>query len=108
MVYTNIIEQLGDGRSAEQIRSTIGGLDLVPASHLPNPNVPALLEQVFMKIARYRNALVEVIRRFGGELLNELEFEFGLITSVGVNVGFPPSVSIAVEHTASTQAITRY
>jgi hypothetical protein len=108
MLYTNIIELLKHDKSAEDIRKKMEELGLVPPSTLPNPHIPTLLTRALNKIAQYRRALVEVIRRYGGELLNELEFEPGLTISVGVAIGFPPSVTIAVEHTASAKTITRY
>jgi hypothetical protein len=43
---------------------------------------------------------VEIVKSYGGQLLNELSVELELTVSVGVNVGIPPSLSIAVEHTA--------
>lgn len=80
----------------------------MPVEVLPNPNEMALLNRAFGKIAQYRRALVEIIKRFGGELLNELEFEVGLSISVGVDIGFPPAVTIAVEHTAVARTVTSY
>jgi hypothetical protein len=108
LLYANIIELLKHDKSAEQIRLKMEELGLVPPGTLPNPNMPALLSRALDKIAQYRRALVELIRRYGGELLNELEFEAGLTISVGVNIGFPPSVAIAVEHTATARTTIRY
>lgn len=108
MLYTNIIELLKHGKNAAEIRAKMEELGLVPEKTLPNPNVPALLTRALDKVAQYRRALVEVIKRYGGELLNELEFEAGRTISVGVNIGFPPSVAIAVEHTASVKTVTQY
>jgi hypothetical protein len=100
MLYTNIIELLKSGKQAPEIRRTFEEYGLVPAGVLPNPNEMALLARAFNKIAQYRQALVDIVKRFGGELLNELEFEAGQTISVGVSVGFPPAVTIAIEHTA--------
>jgi hypothetical protein len=108
MIYTNIIELLKQGQSAQTIREKMEELGLVPPGKLPNPNVPALLTKALNKIAQYRRALVEIIKRYGGEILNEMEFETGLTISVGVAIGFPPAVTIAVERTATTQTITRF
>ncbi len=108
MLYSNIIELLKSGKSAEEIRSTIEGLGLVPTGKLPNPNVPALLNKAFNKVAQYRRALVEIIKGYGGALLNELSFEVGRTISVGVSIGFPPAVTIAVEHTATVKTTTAY
>jgi len=109
MLYANIIELLKSGKSAAAIRSKFEGeLGLMREGTLPNPNVPAQLTKAFQKISQYRKALVEIIKRFGGELLNELSFEVGLTVSVGVSVGFPPAVIISVEHTATVQEITKY
>jgi hypothetical protein len=60
-----------------------------------------MLQKAFDKLAVYRRALVELVLRFGGELLIELGFEFGLTVNVGVSVGFPPAVTIAIEHTSA-------
>jgi hypothetical protein len=108
MIYTNIIEQLKQGKSAADIRQQFEALDLVPEGYLPNPNVPALLNKAFTKVARYRRALIDIVKGFGGEILNELSFELGLTVSVGVDVGFPPAITIAVEHTATTQTVVRW
>jgi hypothetical protein len=104
----DIIELLKQGQSAQTIREKMEELGLVPPGKLPNPNVPALLTKALNKIAQYRRALVEIIKRYGGEILNEMEFETGLTISVGVAIGFPPAVTIAVERTATTQTITRF
>lgn len=108
MIYSNIIELLKSGKSAQEIRSTIESLDLLPEGKLPNPNMPALLTKAFNKVAQYRRALVEIIKGYGGALLNELSFEVGHTISVGVSIGFPPAVTIAVEHTATVKTTTAY
>jgi hypothetical protein len=108
MIYSNIIELLKDGKPAQEIRSTIESLALVPEGKLPNPNIPALLAKAFNKVAQYRRALVEIIRHYGGPLLNELSFEVGYTISVGVNIGFPPAITIAMEHTAIAKTVTEY
>ena len=119
MIHTNIIEQLKDGKPASLIRQTLGepheretlagpsvSLGLVPEEYLPNPNGPLLLTRAFDKVARYRDALVDIVRNHGAALLEELSFEVGRTVTVGVNVGFPPSISLGVEHTA--QISTRW
>ncbi|HEX5837395.1 MAG TPA: hypothetical protein VFY26_06165 [Anaerolineales bacterium] len=108
MIYTNIIEQLKEGKSAATIRLQLEGLELVPSGTLPNPDVPELLNKAFMKIGRYRRAMVEIVKRFGGEMLQELSFEVGLTVSVGVDLGFPPAMTIAVEHTATAQTAIQW
>jgi hypothetical protein len=104
MIYSNIIELLKSGKPAHEIRATIETLGLVPEGKLPNPNIPALLTKALDKLAQYRLALVEIVKRYGGPLLNELSFETGLTVSVGVEIGFPPAITIAVEHTATAKA----
>jgi hypothetical protein len=108
MLYTNIIEQIKDGKEASEIRTQFENLGVLPGAKLPNPNVPALLQKAFDKVATYRRALVEIVKRFGGELLNELSFQLERTVSVGVNIGFPPSVSIAVEHTAQVTTVKKF
>ena len=102
MVYANIIEQLKSGRTAEEIRARFEKMELVPVDKLPNPHEDQLLTKAFNKVSQYRMALVEIVRQYGRQLMTELSFEVGLTVTVGVNVGFPPSVLIAVE--ASTDA----
>lgn len=97
MVYMNIIEQLKWGVPASNIKPHLENLGLVPQGTLPNPNRPALLDRAFERISRYRETLVDVVRRFGGDLLNELHFEQSLAATVQVNVGFPLSVSVGVQ-----------
>jgi len=108
MVYTNIIDQLKSGKSASEIKQRFEELDLVPANTLPNPNVPALLTVAFDKISKYRNGLVEFIKGHGGELLNELSIALELTVSLGVDIGFPPAVTFAVEHTAKVEAVKQF
>jgi hypothetical protein len=103
MIYTNIIEQLKTGKSASTIRLQFEALELVPVETLPNPDVPELLNKALAKIAQYRKALINIVKSVGGDLLKELSFEAGLTVSVGVDIGFPPAVTIAVEHTATVQ-----
>lgn len=108
MMYTNIIEQIKRGDTAPDIRARFENLGLVPKNLLPNPSIPALLKKALDKVATYRRALVDIVRNLGGELLNELEFETESKVIVGVNVGFPPSISIAVEHSAKTKTTVRF
>jgi hypothetical protein len=108
MLYSNIIEQIKSGTDATTVRERFQKLGLLPGATLPNPNVPALLQKAFDKISVYRKALIDIVKRYGGELLNELSFELERTVSVGVNIGFPPSVSIAVEHTAKVTTVTKF
>ena len=108
MIYSNVIELLKSGKQAATIKKKLEALELVPPGKLPNPDALVLLTKAFSKLSQYRKALIDIIKQYGGELLNELDFEPGLTISVGVNVGFPPSVTIAVEHTAKVQTISRY
>lgn len=108
MLYANIIEQIKSGREASDIRTQFQSLGVLPGVSLPNPNLPALLQKAFDKVSTYRRALVDIVKKYGGELLNELSFELEATVSVGVNIGFPPSVSIAVEHTAKASTVTKF
>jgi hypothetical protein len=108
MLYANIIEQIKSGQTAEAIRTRFNNLGILPGAELPNPSVPALLEKALDKISRYRKALVDIVKKYGGELLNELSFELERTVSVSVNIGFPPSVSIGVEHTARITSVTKF
>jgi hypothetical protein len=108
MLYSNIIEQIKTGIDAKTVRERFQTLGVLPGAILPNPNVPALLQKSFDKVSAYRRALVDIVKKYGGELLNELSFELERTVSVGVNIGFPPSLSIAVEHTAKTSTVTKF
>src|SRR5687767_13094598 len=108
MLYTNIIEEIKSGTEASEIRTRFQNLELMPGAHLPNPNGPALLQKAFEKISAYRKALVDIVKKYGGELLNELSFELERTVSVGVNIGFPLSISLSVEHTAKATTITKF
>jgi len=108
MLYTNIIEQIKSGKSAEEVRQTFQSLGLLPGATLPNPSIPALLQKAFDKVSTYRRALIEIVKNYGGALLDELSFALESKVIVGVNNGFPPTVSIAVEHSAKTETVTRF
>ena len=71
----NIIEQIKKGEPAEAIRKRFQELGLLPGATLPNPNIPALMQKAFDKLSAYRRALVEVVKKYGSDLLNELNFE---------------------------------
>jgi hypothetical protein len=104
MVYTNIIDLLKLGQTPSDIKNRFEGLGLVPVNTLPNPSAPKMLTFALDKLSKYREALVEFIKKHGGEFLNELSVELNLTVSMGVNIGFPPSVSLAVEHIAKVTA----
>ncbi len=108
MVYTNIIDLLKSGQTASDIKKRFEELDLVLVDTLPNPSKPAILTFALDKISKYRNALVEFIKKHGGEFLNELSVELNLTVSMGVDIGFPPSVTLAVEHTATVVATKKF
>jgi hypothetical protein len=108
MLYTNIIEQIKSGKTAEEVRLTFQNLGLLPGVTLPNPNIPALMQKAFDKVSTYRKALIDIVKNYGGPLLNELSFALESKVIVGVNIGFPPTVSIAVEHSAKTETVTRF
>ena len=108
MMYTNIIEQIKRGDTAVDVRKRFEDLGLMPSGVLPNPSIPALLTKALGKVAIYRRALIDIVKNLSGELLNELDFEIESKVSVGVNVGFPPSIHIAVEHAAKTKTVVRF
>jgi hypothetical protein len=108
MIYANIIELLKLGQSAAEIKKRFEELDLVPEGTLPNPDLPRLLAKAFDMISRYRQALVDIAKKHGGQLLNELSFELELTVSVGVDIGIPPSITLAVAHTAKEKTITQF
>jgi hypothetical protein len=110
-LYWNVLERVKSGaQEPTTIREQFERLELMPKGILPNPAARKLVQKAFDKLAVYRRALVDLVQRFGGELLSELSFELGLTVSLGVEVGFPPAVTIAIEHTSiATQTIeTRY
>ncbi len=102
MVYTNIIDQLKSGKTAAEIKERFDELDLVLPTTLPNPIGTRLLAYAFDKVSQFRKALVEIVRGHGRELLSELGFELQLTYtySVGVDLGLPPAVTLAVDYTA--------
>ena len=101
MVYTNIIEQLKWGSEAPDIKARFEALDLVPSGTLPNPNGSALLTRAFRKVARYKTALVDIVKRHGQTLLfDDLEFAQNLTPSVALQISIPPALSFGVEISA--------
>src|SRR5258708_13983257 len=98
MVYTNIIDLLKSGQTASDIKKRFEELVLVLVDTLPNPSKPAILTFALDKISKYRNALVEFIKKHGGEFLTELGFELNLTVIMVVYIGFPLPLTLAVAH----------
>jgi hypothetical protein len=102
MVYMNIIDQLKSGEAPTMIKPRSEELHLVPVNTLPNPNGLRLLNWALDKIERYREALVDIVKRHGRTLLfDDLNFARELTPSVALEIGFPPAVSIGVEFSGS-------
>ena len=98
MVYMNIIEQLKSGKEPTDIRTRFEELQLVPADTVPNPNGRRLLNWALNKIERYREALVDIVKRLGRNLLFEdLKFAQKHSLTVELQLGVSPAVSIGVE-----------
>jgi hypothetical protein len=103
MVYVNVIELLKAGQSAATIRCQFEYLGLVPPDVLPNPEEHRALEKALDKLARFRQALLDIAHRFGHDLLSELGVDAEAAVSLGVAVGFPPALTIAFQYTATVQ-----
>jgi hypothetical protein len=103
MVWANIIERVKAGDQPTFIRSRFQHeLQLVPlTAQLPNPDGLALLNKAANKLSKYRNAMVTFIRKWGGKFLDELSLETDFAVGLGVELGFPPAISLTVEHTLS-------
>jgi hypothetical protein len=104
MVWANIIERVKAGDDPALIRTRFQQeLQLVPPIvQLPNPDGLALLNKAVNKLSKYRNALVTFIRKWGGKFLDELSLETDLTVGLGVELGFPPAISLTVEHSHTT------
>jgi hypothetical protein len=70
-------------------------------AQLPNPDGLALLNKAASKLSKCRNAMVTFIRKWGGKFLDELSLETDFAVGLGVELGFPPAISLTVEHTLS-------
>jgi hypothetical protein len=100
------MERLKSGDTAASIRDRFEGLGLVPTDPpLPNPNDNRLLKWATEKVAKYRSALVVLIRRYGGQLIQELSMETGFTVGLSVNMGFPPSISVSIGYQAVAQTV---
>ena len=108
MVYTNIIDQLKSRRTPTEVKTKFEELDLVLEATLPNPNMPALLGRAFDKITQYRRALIDFVKNYGAEFLNESGIDVETAATVSVNIGFPPSVSIGAQFTIKEGMIRRF
>jgi hypothetical protein len=98
MVYMNIIDQLKSGEDPTHIRMRFEELELVPENTLPNPFGLSLLHRALDKVTRYREALLDIVKRHGRTLVfDNLDFPQELTPSVALEIGFPPAVSIGVE-----------
>jgi hypothetical protein len=101
MVYMNIIDQLKSGEEPTNIKKRFEELQLVPENTgepLPNPDGRRLLDRALEKVTRYREALVDIVKRHGRTLVfDDLDFARELTPGVALEIGFPPSVSIGVE-----------
>jgi hypothetical protein len=99
MVYANIIEQMKAGRSAPDIRRQFEEFELVPQGVLPNPH--GLLDHAFRKTDKLRELMIDFVKHRGKEFLAKLSIDFGLTVGIGVELGFPPSISLIVEQAAT-------
>jgi hypothetical protein len=97
MVYTNIIEQIKSGRSATDVRQQFEELELVPSRILPNPSAKRMLDFCFKKISRYRQVMVDFVETRGNDFITRLSDEVGLAAGLGLELGFPPAISLNFE-----------
>ena len=98
MVYMNIIDQLKLGEEPTKIRERFEELELVPESTLPNPDGLRVKDWALAKVARYREALIDIVKRHGRTLVfDDLDFARELTPGVALELSFLPAVSISVE-----------
>ena len=98
MVYMNIIDQLKSGEEPTNIRERFEELELVPESTLPNPDGLRVKDWALAKVARYREALIDIVKRHGRTLVfDDLDFARELTPGVALELSFLPAVSISVE-----------
>jgi hypothetical protein len=107
--YTNALEALKGGETAEKVKARLQDLDLLPKyPEIPNPNAARLVQWLMDKLGDLKRVLVEFLGNRGGELLNELGVELGGTVGITLSLSFPPSVDITFEHTATAQTTVRF
>ena len=104
MYYTNVVEQLKQGKSAASIRATYVSLELLPGTSLPNPFGQKQLRWALNKIDSFRRALIDIVKKYGKELMIEISLDLDCPVSIGVNMGFPPSLTISTEINAKVKS----
>ncbi len=72
------------------------GIGALPTGSLSNPWWQWDLDQGFKRLRNYSKGLVKLARTFSVELLAELNFEASIGSSVEVQLGFPPALTIGV------------
>ena len=110
LFYANIIEQINSGTvvgNKKDLKTRLEKIGMkfpIFGDSLQIDDQSKLLQEIIDRVSACQEALVEVVKKYGGELLNELEFEADQYQSaiVGVNAGLQPSISISVVHTAKT------
>jgi hypothetical protein len=101
LVYSNIVEQLKEGREPFEIRKRFEELDLVKSNTLPNPNGNKMMGYVMGRLERLRSLLYDFVRERGKPWIDSLSAAFGSVVGLSLETGLTPSVSLYIETGAS-------
>lgn len=112
-IYSNILEEIKkepaqealklESERAKAIKEKYEALKLVEKGTLPNPSLANLAQSVMDKIGKFGRALTEILARHGRAIAGELGQQTGVTYVFQVQLGWPPSLTIGVEHEANVQ-----
>ena len=108
LIWYNVIETLkrGDTNERSQMKKRYEEeLKLLPEQALSNPLWTFDVDKAFNRVRNYAKGMLKIARSHAMELLTELNVEPGTTTTVQVELGFPPSLTLGFEKTFTGAAV---
>lgn len=102
MIYSNVVESLKQAPEVETAARTLKKryeeLGLIgQENQWPNPLGSRLMRHALDKLSQFRNAMLELLRTRGRQLLRELNFDPSLAVALQLSLGTNTSFAITVQ-----------